>query len=48
MTPDRLEIRMELYQRAIGHIYPVSSPRVAEMVKILEKHVPFGKHQFNQ
>jgi len=36
MTPDGLEIGMALYKRAIDHIYPVSSPRVAEMVKILE------------
>lgn len=36
MTPDGLEIGMALYKRAIDHIYPVSTPRVAEMVKILE------------
>jgi UDP-N-acetyl-D-glucosamine dehydrogenase len=36
MTPEGLEIGMALYKRAIDHIYPVSSPRVAEMVKILE------------
>jgi UDP-N-acetyl-D-glucosamine dehydrogenase len=36
MTSDGLEIGMALYKRAIDHIYPVSSPRVAEMVKILE------------
>lgn len=36
MTPDGLEIGMALYKRAIDHIYPVSSHRVAEMVKILE------------
>ena len=36
MTPDGLEIGMALYKKAIDHIYPVSSPRVAEMVKILE------------
>jgi UDP-N-acetyl-D-glucosamine dehydrogenase len=36
MTPEGLEIGMALYERAIDHIYPVSSPRVAEMVKILE------------
>ena len=36
MTPDGLEIGMALYKRAIDSIYPVSSPRVAEMVKILE------------
>lgn len=33
---DGLEIGMELYSRAIDTLYPVSSPRVAEMVKILE------------
>jgi UDP-N-acetyl-D-glucosamine dehydrogenase len=36
MTPEGLEIGMALYKRAIDQIYPVSSPRVAEMVKILE------------
>jgi UDP-N-acetyl-D-glucosamine dehydrogenase len=36
MSPEGLEIGMALYKRAIDHIYPVSSPRVAEMVKILE------------
>jgi UDP-N-acetyl-D-glucosamine dehydrogenase len=36
MTPDGLEIGMALYKRAIDNIFPVSSPRVAEMVKILE------------
>ena len=36
MTPDCLEIGIALYKKAIDHIYPVSSPRVAEMVKILE------------
>ncbi|HSO89435.1 MAG TPA: NAD(P)-binding domain-containing protein [Draconibacterium sp.] len=32
MTSEGLEIGMALYKRAIDHIYPVSSPRVAEMV----------------
>jgi UDP-N-acetyl-D-glucosamine dehydrogenase len=36
MTKDGLEIGIALYKNAIDHIYPVSSPRVAEMVKILE------------
>ena len=36
MTPEGLEIGMALYKRAIDSIYPVSSPRIAEMVKILE------------
>lgn len=36
MDSDGLEIGMALYKRAIDHIHPVSSPRVAEMVKILE------------
>jgi UDP-N-acetyl-D-glucosamine dehydrogenase len=36
MTPEGLEIGIALYKKAIDHIYPVSSPRVAEMVKILE------------
>ncbi|MCF8362469.1 MAG: nucleotide sugar dehydrogenase [Prolixibacteraceae bacterium] len=36
MTPDGLEIGQALYQKAIDTIHPVSSPRVAEMVKILE------------
>lgn len=36
MTPDGLEIGMALYGKAIDSLHPVSSPRVAEMVKILE------------
>jgi len=36
MTPDGLAIGQALYQKAIDQIYLVSSPRVAEMVKILE------------
>src|SRR5690554_681267 len=36
MTPDGLEIGMALYKKAIDSIHPVSSPRIAEMVKILE------------
>lgn len=36
MTPDGLEIGEALYKKAIDHIHPVSSPRIAEMVKILE------------
>ena len=36
MTPDGLEIGQALYKKAIDNIHPVSSPRVAEMVKILE------------
>ncbi|MFO7738890.1 MAG: nucleotide sugar dehydrogenase, partial [Desulfatiglandaceae bacterium] len=36
MTPDGSEIGQALYQKAIDTIHPVSSPRVAEMVKILE------------
>lgn len=36
MTEKGLEIGMKLYSLAIKHMYPVSSPRVAEMVKILE------------
>lgn len=36
MTPEGLEIGQALYKKAIDHIHPVSSPRVAEMVKILE------------
>ena len=35
-TPDALEIGMKIYAKAIDTLYPVSSPRVAEMVKILE------------
>lgn len=34
--PDSLEIGIALYSKAISAVYPVSSPRVAEMVKILE------------
>ncbi len=36
MTTEGLEIGIAIYKRAIDNIYPVSSPRVAEMVKILE------------
>ena len=36
MTEKGKKIGMELYSIAIKHMYPVSSPRVAEMVKILE------------
>lgn len=36
MTPEGLEVGKALYAKAVDHIYPVSSPRVAEMVKILE------------
>lgn len=36
MTDDGMEIGMKLYSRAIDTLHPVSSPRVAEMVKILE------------
>jgi UDP-N-acetyl-D-glucosamine dehydrogenase len=36
MTPDGLEIGTAVYKKAIDHIHPVSSPRIAEMVKILE------------
>lgn len=35
-TPDGLEIGIKLYSKAIETLHPVSSPRVAEMVKILE------------
>jgi UDP-N-acetyl-D-glucosamine dehydrogenase len=36
MTPDGLEIGKQIYSKAIDHLHLVSSPRVAEMVKILE------------
>jgi len=36
MTEKGKKIGMDLYSIAIKHMYPVSSPRVAEMVKILE------------
>jgi UDP-N-acetyl-D-glucosamine dehydrogenase len=36
MTPDCTEIASALYEGAISTIVPVSSPRVAEMVKLLE------------
>lgn len=36
VSADGLEIGMKLYSKAIETLYPVSSPRVAEMVKILE------------
>lgn len=36
ITEDGLEIGMKIYSKAIDTLHPVSSPRVAEMVKILE------------
>lgn len=36
LTPEGLEIGMQIYAKAIDTLHPVSSPRVAEMVKILE------------
>jgi len=36
MTEDGKEIGLALYGKAINKMYPVSSPRIAEMVKILE------------
>lgn len=36
LNDDGLEIGKAIYGKAIDHLYPVSSPRVAEMVKILE------------
>ena len=36
LTPDDMEIGKAIYSHAIDTIYPVSSPRVAELVKILE------------
>lgn len=36
MTEEGLEIGEAIYKNAIDHIYKVSSPRIAEMVKILE------------
>jgi len=36
ITPDGLEIGRKIYSKAIDHLHLVSSPKVAEMVKILE------------
>jgi len=36
LSPEALEVGQAIYSQAIDTIYPVSSPRVAEMVKILE------------
>lgn len=36
MTDEGLEIGINLYSKAIDTLHPVSSPRIAEMVKILE------------
>lgn len=36
MSEDGMKIAMGIYGKAIQNLYPVSSPRVAEMVKILE------------
>ncbi len=40
MTQDGKEIGMAIYGKAINHLHAVSSPRIAEMVKILE--IPTG------
>ncbi|MBN2526742.1 MAG: nucleotide sugar dehydrogenase [Deltaproteobacteria bacterium] len=36
LSPDGMEIGMDLYAYAVETLHPVSSPRVAEMAKILE------------
>jgi len=36
LSEDGLEIGQAIYKLAVNEVYPVSSPRVAEMVKILE------------
>jgi len=36
LTQEGLQIGLSIYSKGIENIYPVSSPRVAEMVKILE------------
>ena len=36
MDEDGREIGLAIYSKAISHLHPVSSPRIAEMVKILE------------
>lgn len=36
ITPEGLKIGEQIYSKAIDRLHPVSSPRVAEMVKILE------------
>ncbi len=36
MTEEGNEIGLSVYRKAIQRVYPVSSPRIAEMVKILE------------
>lgn len=36
LGPEAQKIALALYGKAIEHLYPVSSPRAAEMVKILE------------
>ena len=36
ITPEGLEIGRKIYSKAIDHLHLVSSPKVAEMVKILE------------
>jgi len=36
MSEDGKEVGMAIYSKAIEHLHPVSSPRIAEMVKILE------------
>lgn len=39
ITEDGLEIGMKIYSKVIDTLHPVSSPRVAEMVKILENNL---------
>ena len=36
MTPACTEVAVELYRQRLEHVVPVSSPQVAEMVKLLE------------
>ncbi|PTN10496.1 UDP-N-acetyl-D-glucosamine dehydrogenase [Mangrovibacterium marinum] len=36
LSDEGLEIGMQLYRKIVDHVHPVSSPRVAEMVKIME------------
>src|SRR5439155_1996959 len=36
VTPQCTEVARTLYEQCVEHVVPVSSPRVAEMVKLLE------------
>ena len=48
MTPACANIAKRLYGTIIDEVYPVSSPRAAELVKLLENDVQSRQHRFGQ